>query len=131
MKFALYLEKEYKVKINPSSMFDVHVKRIHEYKRQLMNCLHIITMYNRKPPWARRGPTACPGVQEHPWPPGAAAGTEVTPVLPSPPGIKRDPTKLFVPRTVIIGGKVIWVWGKPLETSYGIWVQALSPVGPR
>ncbi|POI24331.1 hypothetical protein CIB84_011917, partial [Bambusicola thoracicus] len=66
VKFALYLEKEYKVKINPSSMFDVHVKRIHEYKRQLMNCLHIITMYNR---------------------------------------IKRDPVKLFVPRTVIIGGK--------------------------
>lgn len=48
MKFALHLEKEYGVKINPSSMFDVHVKRIHEYKRQLMNCLHIITMYNRK-----------------------------------------------------------------------------------
>ncbi|XP_067410858.1 glycogen phosphorylase, liver form [Emydura macquarii macquarii] len=47
VKFAQYLEKEYKVKINPSSMFDVHVKRIHEYKRQLMNCLHIITMYNR------------------------------------------------------------------------------------
>ncbi|XP_041123130.1 glycogen phosphorylase, liver form-like [Polyodon spathula] len=47
MKFAQYLEKEYKVKINPSSMFDVHVKRIHEYKRQLLNCLHIITMYNR------------------------------------------------------------------------------------
>ncbi|NWS55038.1 PYGL protein, partial [Chunga burmeisteri] len=66
VKFALYLEKEYKVKINPSSMFDVHVKRIHEYKRQLMNCLHIITMYNR---------------------------------------IRRDPANLFVPRTVIIGGK--------------------------
>ncbi|XP_053880683.1 glycogen phosphorylase, liver form [Malaclemys terrapin pileata] len=47
VKFAQLLEKEYKVKINPSSMFDVHVKRIHEYKRQLMNCLHIITMYNR------------------------------------------------------------------------------------
>ncbi|KAG5857828.1 hypothetical protein ANANG_G00023530 [Anguilla anguilla] len=47
LKFAQYLEKEYKVKINPSSMFDVHVKRIHEYKRQLLNCLHIITMYNR------------------------------------------------------------------------------------
>ncbi|KAM4664625.1 glycogen phosphorylase, liver form [Discoglossus pictus] len=47
IKFAQYLEKEYKVKINPASMFDVHVKRIHEYKRQLLNCLHIITMYNR------------------------------------------------------------------------------------
>uniref|UniRef100_A0A673B816 Alpha-1,4 glucan phosphorylase n=1 Tax=Sphaeramia orbicularis TaxID=375764 RepID=A0A673B816_9TELE len=47
VKFAQYLETEYKVQINPSSMFDVHVKRIHEYKRQLLNCLHIIAMYNR------------------------------------------------------------------------------------
>lgn len=47
VKFAQYLEQEYQVKINPSSMFDVHVKRIHEYKRQLLNCLHIIAMYNR------------------------------------------------------------------------------------
>uniref|UniRef100_F6ZVS8 Alpha-1,4 glucan phosphorylase n=1 Tax=Ornithorhynchus anatinus TaxID=9258 RepID=F6ZVS8_ORNAN len=47
MKFSAFLEQEYKVKINPSSMFDVHVKRIHEYKRQLLNCLHIITLYNR------------------------------------------------------------------------------------
>ncbi|KAM6913032.1 glycogen phosphorylase, liver form [Xenentodon cancila] len=47
VKFAQYLEREYRVKINPSSMFDVHVKRIHEYKRQLLNCLHIISMYNR------------------------------------------------------------------------------------
>lgn len=47
VKFAQLLEKEYRVKINPSSMFDVHVKRIHEYKRQLLNCLHIIVMYNR------------------------------------------------------------------------------------
>uniref|UniRef100_A0A8C0ICW1 Alpha-1,4 glucan phosphorylase n=1 Tax=Bubo bubo TaxID=30461 RepID=A0A8C0ICW1_BUBBB len=60
VKFAQYLEKEYKVKINPSSMFDVHVKRIHEYKRQLMNCLHIVTMYNRKPPRTPRG-QAAPG----------------------------------------------------------------------
>ncbi|MEQ2211199.1 hypothetical protein XENOCAPTIV_005258, partial [Xenoophorus captivus] len=49
LKFAQYLEKEYRVKINPSSMFDVHVKRIHEYKRQLLNCLHIIALYNLIP----------------------------------------------------------------------------------
>lgn len=48
LKFAAYLEEQYKVKINPSSMFDVQVKRIHEYKRQLLNCLHAITLYNRK-----------------------------------------------------------------------------------
>uniref|UniRef100_A0A3P8QJ74 Alpha-1,4 glucan phosphorylase n=1 Tax=Astatotilapia calliptera TaxID=8154 RepID=A0A3P8QJ74_ASTCA len=47
MKFAVHLEEHYKVKINPNSMFDVQVKRIHEYKRQLLNCLHIITYYNR------------------------------------------------------------------------------------
>lgn len=47
MKFAAHLEEYYKVKINPNSMFDVQVKRIHEYKRQLLNCLHIITLYNR------------------------------------------------------------------------------------
>ncbi|KAL1262678.1 hypothetical protein QQF64_005417 [Cirrhinus molitorella] len=47
LKFAQYLETVYKVDINPASMFDVHVKRIHEYKRQLLNCLHVITMYNR------------------------------------------------------------------------------------
>uniref|UniRef100_A0A9J8CPM1 Alpha-1,4 glucan phosphorylase n=1 Tax=Cyprinus carpio carpio TaxID=630221 RepID=A0A9J8CPM1_CYPCA len=46
LKFAQYLEKVYNVDINPASMFDVHVKRIHEYKRQLLNCLHVITMYN-------------------------------------------------------------------------------------
>uniref|UniRef100_A0A8C9Y6X3 Alpha-1,4 glucan phosphorylase n=1 Tax=Sander lucioperca TaxID=283035 RepID=A0A8C9Y6X3_SANLU len=39
MKFAVHLEEHYKVKINPNSMFDLQVKRIHEYKRQLLNCL--------------------------------------------------------------------------------------------
>lgn len=48
LKFAVHLEEHYKVKINPNSMFDIQVKRIHEYKRQLLNCLHIITFYNRE-----------------------------------------------------------------------------------
>ncbi|XP_015257509.1 PREDICTED: glycogen phosphorylase, muscle form-like [Cyprinodon variegatus] len=47
LKLAAHLEEHYKVKINANSMFDVQVKRIHEYKRQLLNCLHIITLYNR------------------------------------------------------------------------------------
>ncbi|XP_017695110.1 PREDICTED: glycogen phosphorylase, muscle form [Lepidothrix coronata] len=46
-KFAAFLEKESGVRVNPASLFDVQVKRIHEYKRQLLNCLHIITLYNR------------------------------------------------------------------------------------
>lgn len=47
-KFLIeYIEKEHQVKINPDSMFDVHVKRFHEYKRQLLNVLHVITMYNK------------------------------------------------------------------------------------
>jgi starch phosphorylase len=33
--------------VDPGSLFDVQVKRIHEYKRQLLNVLHVITLYNR------------------------------------------------------------------------------------
>lgn len=54
LKLAQILEKDYGVKVNPASMFDIQVKRIHEYKRQLMNCLHIITLYNR----IKKDPTA-------------------------------------------------------------------------
>jgi starch phosphorylase len=47
MKLAAYIQKEYNVTVDPTSMFDVQVKRIHEYKRQLLNIFHVITMYNR------------------------------------------------------------------------------------
>ncbi len=40
-----YIQKEHNVVINPDSIFDVQVKRIHEYKRQLLNVLHIIHLY--------------------------------------------------------------------------------------
>jgi starch phosphorylase len=53
MRVAKLLEEEYGVEINPASIFDIQVKRIHEYKRQLLNCLHIITLYNR----IKRNPT--------------------------------------------------------------------------
>ncbi len=35
------------VRVDPASLFDVQIKRIHEYKRQLLNVLHVITRYNR------------------------------------------------------------------------------------
>lgn len=47
LRLASLIERDTGVKINPASMFDVQVKRIHEYKRQLLNILHVITLYNR------------------------------------------------------------------------------------
>ncbi|XP_024916382.1 glycogen phosphorylase, brain form isoform X2 [Cynoglossus semilaevis] len=47
LNLASYLQKVTQQQINLDSIFDVQVKRIHEYKRQLLNCLHAITLYNR------------------------------------------------------------------------------------
>jgi starch phosphorylase len=47
LKLAQYIEEHYHIKIDPGAMFDMQVKRIHEYKRQLLNVLHVITLYNR------------------------------------------------------------------------------------
>jgi len=47
MRLADKIEKVTGVKLNTESLFDVQIKRIHEYKRQLLNVLHVITLYNR------------------------------------------------------------------------------------
>ena len=46
-QLARYILSRNGLKVNIDSMFDIQVKRIHEYKRQLLNALHVITMYNR------------------------------------------------------------------------------------
>ncbi len=44
---AAYIKEHNGVEVNPDSIFDVQCKRLHEYKRQMMNILHIIAEYNR------------------------------------------------------------------------------------
>ncbi len=43
--FAKYIEKTIGYRFDPDSMFDVQIKRLHEYKRQLLNALHVIRIY--------------------------------------------------------------------------------------
>ncbi len=45
-QFANYVKKAQGVAIDPATLFDVQAKRMHEYKRQLLNVLHIIEEYN-------------------------------------------------------------------------------------
>jgi starch phosphorylase len=46
-RFAKLLAGRSGVNVDPESLFDIQVKRIHEYKRQHLNLLHIVTLYNR------------------------------------------------------------------------------------
>jgi glycogen phosphorylase len=45
VKLAKYIKKTTGYDVNPNSLFDVQVKRIHEYKRQLLNVLHVVNRY--------------------------------------------------------------------------------------
>ncbi len=59
VRLARHVERETGIALDPSSLFDVQVKRIHEYKRQLLNVLHVITRYhailaNPELPWVPR-----------------------------------------------------------------------------
>jgi starch phosphorylase len=46
-EFATYLRRRIGVAVDPEGLFDVQVKRIHEYKRQHLNVLHIVALYHR------------------------------------------------------------------------------------
>jgi starch phosphorylase len=45
VRLADYIRRELGIAVDPSSLFDVQIKRIHEYKRQLLNVLHVIARY--------------------------------------------------------------------------------------
>ena len=47
VRLAKYIQEHNGVEIDPRSIFDVQVKRLHEYKRQLLNILHVMYLYNK------------------------------------------------------------------------------------
>ena len=47
LRLAKYIQKHNGIEVDPRSIFDVQVKRLHEYKRQLMNILHVMYLYNK------------------------------------------------------------------------------------
>lgn len=46
-RLAEFVAEQCHLHIDPASLFDVQIKRIHEYKRQLLNLLHVVTLFNR------------------------------------------------------------------------------------
>nr|WP_238717822.1 glycogen/starch/alpha-glucan phosphorylase [Petrachloros mirabilis] len=46
-ELAQYIQAQNNITVDPNSLYSIHAKRFHEYKRQHLNVLHIITLYNR------------------------------------------------------------------------------------
>ena len=53
---GVHVRRHQGIELDPDTMFDVQVKRLHEYKRQMLNLLHAITLYNRIRSGADRDP---------------------------------------------------------------------------
>ena len=47
VRLAKYIKEHNGIEVDPRSIFDVQVKRLHEYKRQLLNILHVMYLYNK------------------------------------------------------------------------------------
>ncbi|MBQ9765333.1 MAG: glycogen/starch/alpha-glucan phosphorylase [Lachnospiraceae bacterium] len=47
IRLAEYIKEHNNIEVSPDSIFDVQVKRLHEYKRQLLNILHVMYLYNK------------------------------------------------------------------------------------
>jgi glycogen phosphorylase len=47
VRFADWLKAQFEISVHPETLFDCQIKRIHEYKRQLLNVLHILILINR------------------------------------------------------------------------------------
>ena len=83
LAFAAYARKQQGVVLNTDAIFDVQVKRLHEYKRQLLNVLHIIYLYQRLrmiPTWICGPRPSCSAprpLRATPWP--SASSTLSTP----------------------------------------------------